>query len=128
MRLNMSNKSVSTSTAMLEILKSLNSTSAPQINTVITSFSKTIQLLKVTKKSKVDENLNKTFEIKRINYKVIAKLSNPVGDKNQKVYTATVLDTLDNNSPFNIGDTFPISINEMKYCCRPINQKVKNVN
>ena len=65
----MSDKSVSTSNseAMLEIIKSLDSSSTAQINTVITAFAKTIQPLKVPKKNKVDEYLHKTFEIKRIN-------------------------------------------------------------
>lgn len=117
----MSDKSVSTSNseAMLQIIKSLDSSSTAQINTVITAFAKTIQPIKVPKQKKIDEYLHKTFEIKRINYKVIAELSNPMGDKNQKVYTATIVRVLDGNSPYKAGDTFPISINEMKYCCRP---------
>ena len=107
----MADKAVSTSNsqALKQILASIDSQKIPS---VVKQFEK--QVKTKIKQTKEDINLNKIFKIKRVNYSIIAKLSDPTGPKGQVVYIATILGYAEGNCPFPIGETFPISEGTLK--------------
>ena len=71
------------------------------------------------KMSKVDPNLNKNFKIKRINYSIIATINTGSDD----LYNAKITSIFEGDSPFEIGESFPISKRELELTGVPTSSK-----
>jgi hypothetical protein len=68
---------------------------------------------------KVDPNLNRNFKIKRINYSIIAT----IGTGSDDLYNATITSVFEGNSPYGIGESFPISKRELELTGVPTSSK-----
>ena len=65
---------------------------------------------------KVDPNINNKFKIKRIGYNVIAEITADTND----FYKATIISVTDGVSPFDVGESIPISKRELELSGRKI--------
>lgn len=94
------------------------------IPTILSIINDSIPIMKVEKRMR-DNNLNSTFSLKRINYRVIAKIESvePNCDKGHKLYTARILEIESGKCPFNIGDTLPITEWELSITGKLIPEK-----
>ena len=72
------------------------------------------------KMPKTDSNINKNFKIKRLDYSVIATINNGTDDH---LYRATITSVSEGVSPFEIGETFPISKRELELTGMPTSSK-----
>ena len=59
---------------------------------------------------KVDDNLNQTFKIKRLNYSILAK----VIKSNEHLYTVEILSIVEGESNFKPGDKLQVSKAELR--------------
>ena len=94
---------------LLSIVK--NSDSDPiKSNTLIKSLQSSIPIKHTRKITMADTNLNKTFNIKRINYKILGK----VESVDDNMYNVKILSIVDGQTNFKIGDTLSISKHELE--------------
>lgn len=97
-------------------VKAVESGDRAPFDKLIKSIKKTIPVKGKKRMPKVDPNINKKFKLKRINYSVIAMISSNGSD----FYEATITELADGESPFEIGESFPISKRELELTGRII--------
>lgn len=111
------------STTMDDIIKIIKHTEKDEdrFNQFIDALASTIPVSRRRKMAKVDKNLNRSFLIKRINYKIVAKIVTM--DRELSMYQA-VVETVINENPdakinTKVGDTLFISSRELEVTGRP---------
>lgn len=114
----MAKKANNSLTDLLQIVTLLDD--PKHFNNIINALHKTIPV--IPKKRRIpmsDTNINKIFRIRRINYSVIAKIT----DANDNLYTAEIL-SVDGESFNKVGDKLAISKRELQLTGRPTSSKL----
>lgn len=63
------------------------------------------------KMPKTDPNLNKTFKLKRLDYSITAEITE---ERVDNLYSATIIEIVEGQTLYNVGDTLPISKRELE--------------
>jgi len=72
------------------------------------------------KMTKIDPNLNQTFKLKRLDFSIIAEITEKRVDE---LYSAKIISIVEGETLYNVGDALPISKRELELTGTLIKQK-----